>query len=109
MPGKGNPSKLIPMKKGDPTRNPAGRAGKSGTGGLSLLASYRKFINEAPPGMVQGIWMGLVSRAQAGDTKAVELIVRLNQEAIVPTMEQADAANRGITITIVDPGAVVNE
>lgn len=108
MPGKGNPSKLIPVKKGDPGRNPYGRKGADGTGGFSLLTSYRKYIENAPPEAISAIWQGLIFKAQAGDTKAIELLLRMRNESILPTVDQAEAANRAITITIVDPGAVVS-
>jgi hypothetical protein len=74
---------LRPMQKGQPTVGPNGRKGNDGKGGVSLLASYRKFIQDAPPGMTNAIWMGLAAKAQSGDVKAIELFVRLNGESIV--------------------------
>ena len=83
MPGPGNPSKLNPMKKGDPTRNPYGRKGKDGTGGFSLLGSYRKFIEAAPKESIDAIWQGLIFKAQTGDVKSIELLLRMRNESII--------------------------
>jgi len=90
MPRIGRPENLKPIKPGE-KRNPYGRRGKSGTGGFSMLSSFKAYIEEAHPGTITSVWNGLVRKAKEGDTKAIELIVRLNQERIdAPTTVQVE-------------------
>lgn len=80
--GKPNPQNLIPMKKGDPTRNPNGRKGKNGKGGFSILGAFRKQINEMDPIEFKMVLNGLIEKAMSGDTKAIELLIKINAEKI---------------------------
>lgn len=82
MPPHPNPQNLKPIKKGQ-VLNPDGRKGKNGKKGFSILGAFRNQINnEMDPMDFKMILNGLCDKAKAGDTKAIELLIKINNEKI---------------------------
>lgn len=101
-PKKLNPAGLAnlkPVQKGE-CRNPWGRKGKQGDGGLSLKESYRKFLNHLSEDEQNAVWMGLYTKAMLGDVQAIKLFVEMNGEQV---NEQVQVQDNGTRIVIQMP------
>lgn len=72
---------LTPVQKGQ-ILNPDGKKGKTGDKGLSLKASYKKYINSLPASDHDKIWAGLFHKCRTGDVAAIRLLVELNDEQV---------------------------
>lgn len=73
---------LKPIAKGE-VKNPYGRKGKDGKGGLSLKNEFKRFIENMEEADRDAVWAGLWMRATTGDVSAIKLFVELNDEKIV--------------------------
>jgi len=91
---------LKPAKPGD-VRNPWGRAGKNGMGGLSLKTNFRNWLNRIPEAQRQAIWDGLYRKACSGDAAAIKLMVSLNDEC--PDFQPDTTTDTSNQVTIVMP------
>lgn len=87
---------LTPVQKGQ-ILNPDGKKGKTGDKGLSLKASYKKYINSLPPSDHDKIWAGLFHKCRTGDVAAIRLLVELNDEQV---NEKITAEDDGARIII---------
>lgn len=87
---------LTPVQKGE-IKNPHGKKGKSGTGGLSLKTSYKRYINSLPASDHDKIWAGLFHKCRTGDVAAIRLLIELNDEQV---NEKITAEDDGARIVI---------
>ena len=99
-----NPASLAnlkPIAKGE-CRNPYGRKGKDGTGGITLKGEFRDYIKNATKEQRDAVWVGLWNKAMSGDVAAIKLWVELNGEQV---NEQKVEATSGAQIVINIPPA----
>lgn len=89
------------IQKGE-IKNPYGRKGKDGTGGVSLKQEFKNFLNRLSPDERDAIWIGLMTKAMTGDVPATKLWVELNGEQV---NEQKVEATSGAQIVINIPPA----
>ena len=91
---------LKPIAKGE-VRNPYGRKGKSGLGGVSLKTSFKAYIASLDKYAQNDVWEGLYRRCCSGDPAAIKLLVSLNDECpdYIPEVQGEQAPH----ITIVMP------
>lgn len=97
----GKTQKDTQIKKGE-IKNPYGRKGKDGTGGVSLKQEFKNFLNRLSPDERDAIWIGLMTKAMTGDVPATKLWVELNGEQV---NEQKVEATSGAQIVINIPPA----
>lgn len=90
-----------PVAKGE-VRNPHGRKGKDGTGGITLKGEFRDFIKRVSRDERDAVWIGLMTKAMQGDTQAIKLWVELNGEQV---NEQLVLSESGAKIVINIPKA----
>lgn len=88
-----------PVAKGE-VRNPHGRKGKDGTGGITLKGEFRDFIKRVSKDERDAVWIGLMTKAMQGDTQAIKLWVELNGEVV---NEQVQVQDNGTRIIIQMP------
>lgn len=72
---------LIPIQPGE-VRNKYGRAGKDGTGGFSLKATLKNYLNNLPKAEKDNFFSGLYRKVREGDVAAIKLIAELNGEMV---------------------------
>jgi len=89
------------IKPGE-VKNPYGRKGKDGTGGVSLKNEFKSYLNRLSQSERDAVWTGLFTKAMLGDVPALKMWVELNGEQI---NEQKIEATAGAQIIINIPQA----
>ena len=105
-----NPASLAnlkPIAKGE-CRNPHGRKGADGKGGITLKGEFRDYIKNATKEQRDAVWVGLWNKAMSGDVAAIKLWVELNGERIVDDV-QVDTGSNGPKIIIQMPAMENND
>lgn len=97
---------LKPIKPGE-VRNPWGRSGKDGNQGFSLKYTFKRFLQDLTPDKIELIWKALYAKSLEGDTKSIELMVKLNDEVL--EAHNNLAANEQIIINIPAKDGSVND
>lgn len=88
-----NPASLANLKsieKGE-VRNPHGRKGKDGKGGITLKGEFRDYIQSATKEQRDAVWIGLWNKAMSGDVAAIKLWVELNGEQVNEQLVQSES------------------
>lgn len=89
-----NPASLAnlvkPIEKGE-VRNPYGRKGKDGKGGITLKGEFRNYIQNISKEERDAVWLGLYTRAMSGDVAAIKLWVELNGEQVNEQLVQSES------------------
>lgn len=89
-----NPKSLAnlvdPIKPGE-VRNPYGRKGKDGKGGITLKGEFRDYIKSISAEERNAVWIGLYTKAMLGDVAAIKLWVELNGEQINEQLVQSES------------------
>ena len=98
----GNPTakslaNLKPVQKGE-IRNPYGKKGEDGNGGFSLKTTFKHFLSNLTPDKIEMIWKALYKKSLEGDSKSIELMVKLNDEVLEARANML--ANEQIVINI---------
>jgi hypothetical protein len=98
MAGNGNPKSMANLKMIKPgeVRNPNGRKGA-----FSLKTSYKKWLSTMDEPARNAMWDALYVKACSGDTKAIAMIIELNDERVIEDV-QVDTDN-GVKISITMP------
>lgn len=78
------------IKPGE-VKNPYGRKGKDGMGGVSLKKEFKAFLNRMTTEERDAVWMGLMTKAMMGDVPATKLWVELNDEQVNEQRVEAEA------------------
>lgn len=103
--GNMNPASLAnlvpPIAKGE-VRNPNGRKGKDGTGGVTLKGEFKRYLQGRSVEERDAVWTGLWTKAMLGDVAAIKLWVELNGEKIIEDV-QVDTGDKGPKIIIQMP------
>lgn len=105
-----NPASLAnlkPIAKGE-CRNPNGRKGKDGNGGITLKGEFRNYIKNISEDERNAVWTGLYTKAMLGDVAAIKLWVELNGERVVEDV-QVDTGSNGPKIIIQMPAMENND
>ena len=89
------------IKPGE-VKNPYGRKGKDGTGGVSLKKEFKAYLNRLSVAERDAVWTGLYTKAMLGDVPALKMLVELNGEQV---NEQRIDAGAGAQIVINIPQA----
>lgn len=89
------------IKPGE-VKNPYGRKGKNGTGGVSLRTEFKAYLNRLSVDERDAVWAGLYNKAMLGDVPALKMLVELNGEQV---NEQKIEAASGAQIVINIPQA----
>lgn len=84
------------IKPGE-VKNPYGRKGKDGQGGVSLKHEFKAFLNRLSVDERDAVWNGLYMKAMTGDVPALKMLVELNGEVV---NEQQIEATSGAQIVI---------
>ena len=95
-----NLATLKPCQKGE-VRNPYGRKGKSGKGGLMLKTEYQAWLASLSEDQRKLVWNALYAKACNGDIQAIKLLVSMNNEN--PDYIPEETADTAPTVTIVMP------
>lgn len=95
-----NRASLKPCTKGE-VRNPYGRKGKSGTGGLCLKKEYANWMASLSEDQRKLVWNALYIKACNGDIQAIKLLVSMHNEN--PDYMPEETADAAPTVTIVMP------
>lgn len=78
------------IQKGE-IKNPWGRKGKDGNGGVSLKNEFKAFLNRLSQDDRDAVWAGLFSKAMMGDVPALKMWVELNGEQINEQLVQSES------------------
>ena len=98
-----NPASLAnlnPVKKGE-CRNPYGRRGKDGKGGFSFKETLKSYLSKLDQETKDNFYIGLFSKAAAGDVPAIKLLAELNDE--LTTNAQIDVGSGAQVVVMVPP------
>lgn len=98
---KGNVKNLKPIQPGE-CRNPHGRKGKDGTGGMSLKGELKAHLNRLTQAQRENFFNGLIAKCIEGDVNAIKLATLMNDEPLEAVRVDAEADN-GVRISISMP------